>query len=247
MPAAQVGAYPRFRGEKRATRYPASVRSGPPLARGPLDLRRLVATKHDATAPIHLKVITYGDWSANVLDVSGSNRVYILFNPDRRGRPDFTGEVRFHDGVLWLRITDRAGDFVRRVRAYHPDPNAVTVTVPRGLPNPRWERMARSGRAIFHHHGTLRRALQRSDPGPRLAQADAWSVGWSVERPTQSFGHLRARAVLLVLDESFARPRYIAQQWTVAFGHAAYQGVHDQQFQVCQTDSAAQNVARLDK
>jgi hypothetical protein len=117
---------------------PASAASidDPPLARGPLDLKRLVATKHDATAPIHLKVITYGNWAANILAVSGSNRVYILFNPDRQGRPDFTGEVRFHDGRLWLRITDRAGDFVRRVRAYHPDPNAVTVTVPRGLPNP---------------------------------------------------------------------------------------------------------------
>ena len=117
---------------------PASAASidDPSLARGPLDLKRLVATKHDATAPIHLAVVTYGDWAANLLDISGSNRIFILFNPDRLGRPDFMGEVRFNDGFLWLRITDRAGDFVRRVRAYHPDPNVVTATVPRGLPNP---------------------------------------------------------------------------------------------------------------
>lgn len=117
---------------------PASAASidDPSLARGPLDLKRLVATKHDATAPIHVTVVTYGDWNANLLDISGSNRIFVLFNPDRSGRPDFTGEVRFNDGVLWLRITNRAGDLVRRVRAYHPDPHVVTATVPRGLPNP---------------------------------------------------------------------------------------------------------------
>lgn len=117
---------------------PASAASidDPSLARGPLDLKRLVATKHDATAPIHLTVLTYGDWDADLLDVSGPNRIFFLFNPDRRGRPDFIGEVLFRDGSLWLRITDRAGDFVRRVRAYHPDPNIVTAIVPRGLPNP---------------------------------------------------------------------------------------------------------------
>ena len=117
---------------------PASAASidDPSLARGPLDLKRLVATKHDANAPIHLTVVTYGDWDANLLDVLGSNRIFIQFNPDRRGRPDFIGEVLFRDGVLWLRIANRAGDLVRRVRAYHPDPHVVTATVPRGLPNP---------------------------------------------------------------------------------------------------------------
>ena len=118
--------------------WPASAASidDPSLARGPLDLKRLVATKHDANAPIHLTIVTYADWDANLLDVSGPNRISVLFNPDRRGRPDFIGEVLFRDGVLWLRITNRAGDLVRRVRAYHPDPHVVTATVPRGLPNP---------------------------------------------------------------------------------------------------------------
>jgi len=106
------------------------------FARGPLDLKRLVATKHDATAPIHLTLVTYGNWEANLLDVSGSNRIFFLFNPDRRGRPDFTGEVLFRDGSLLLRITDRSGDVIRRVRAYHPDPTVVTAILPRGLPNP---------------------------------------------------------------------------------------------------------------
>jgi hypothetical protein len=80
---------------------PASAASidDPPLARGPLDLRRLVATKHDATAPIHVTVVTYGEWNANLLNISGSKRIFVLFNPDRLGRPDYTGEVRFNDGV----------------------------------------------------------------------------------------------------------------------------------------------------
>jgi hypothetical protein len=52
--------------------------------------------------------------NANLLGISGSNRIFVLFNPDRSGCPDFTGEVGFDDGVLWLRITNRAGDLVRR-------------------------------------------------------------------------------------------------------------------------------------
>jgi hypothetical protein len=117
---------------------PASAASvnDPSLARGPLDLKRLTATKHDATAPIRLTLLTYGSWDASLLHVSGSNRIFFLFNPDRNERPDFIGEVLFRDGVLWMRITDRSGDFVRRVRAYHPKNNTVRVTVPRGLPNP---------------------------------------------------------------------------------------------------------------
>lgn len=105
-------------------------------ARGPLDLKRLVATKRDATAPLHLRLITYGRWDADLLKVSGRNRVFFQFNPDQAGRPDFIGEVFFRDGVLWMRITDRDGDFIRRVRAYHPERDVVRATVPRGLPNP---------------------------------------------------------------------------------------------------------------
>lgn len=108
----------------------------PDFARGPLDLKRLVATKHDATAALHLTLTTYGRWDASLLHVSGSNRVFFIFNPDRTGKPDFIGEVRFRDGALWMRITDRNGNFVRRVRVYHPERNVVRARVPRGLPNP---------------------------------------------------------------------------------------------------------------
>jgi hypothetical protein len=71
-----------------------------------------------------------------LLDVSGSNRIYVLLDPDRKGRPDFTGEVLFRGGFLWLSISDRSGDFVRRVRAYHPERNIMKAVVSRGLPNP---------------------------------------------------------------------------------------------------------------
>jgi len=108
----------------------------PPFAQGPLDLKRLVATKHDATAPIHLTLVTYEGWDASILDVSGSNRIFVFFNPDRSARQDFIGEIFRRDGVLWMRITNRSGDFVQRVRAFHPEDNIVKATVPRGLPNP---------------------------------------------------------------------------------------------------------------
>lgn len=106
------------------------------FARGPLDLKRLVAVKHDATAPLHLRLVTYGDWDARLLTVAGENRIFFLFDPDKSGSPEFRGEVFFRDGHLWMRIEDADGDFVRRIPVYHPERNIVRATVPRGLPNP---------------------------------------------------------------------------------------------------------------
>jgi hypothetical protein len=59
-----------------------------------------------------------------------------VLQPDRNGREDFIGEVFRRDGVLWMRITNRRGEFVQRVRAFHPEDNIVKATVPSGLPNP---------------------------------------------------------------------------------------------------------------
>ena len=93
---------------------PAAAASidAPPHARGPLDLKRLVATKHDAGAPLRVPVVTWETWPANTLDVAGGNRIFILFNSDHEGRWEYRGEVLFRDGDLWLRIEDRAGTFV---------------------------------------------------------------------------------------------------------------------------------------
>jgi hypothetical protein len=108
----------------------------PDNARGPLDLKRLVATKHDATGPLHLRLVTYGDWPASLLDVDGQSRLYFLFNSDQAGRVDFVGEVFFRDGRLVMRVETRGGQFVRRVRVQHPTQHSITAVVPRGLPNP---------------------------------------------------------------------------------------------------------------
>jgi hypothetical protein len=108
----------------------------PAQARGPLDLKRLVANKHDAGAPLHLSIVTYGNWRARLLDQDGPNRIFVLFNPDRREDEDFVGEILFRDGRLWMRVTRANGTFVRWVRANHPTQSIVRVTVPRGLPNP---------------------------------------------------------------------------------------------------------------
>jgi hypothetical protein len=108
----------------------------PNYARGPLDLKRMVATKHDAIAPLHLKLFTYGRWKGHVLDVSGRSRLYILFNTNSKRGEEFTGEIFFRGGHLVMRITRRAGAFVRTLRVTHPRPDMVKTTVPRGLPNP---------------------------------------------------------------------------------------------------------------
>ena len=108
----------------------------PAFARGPLDLKRLVANKHSAGSPIHLSIVTYGTWKAKLLDIDGANRIHVLFNPDRQGGADFIGEIFYRDGALRMRITRANGTFVRLLRAYHPTGHTVRVTVPRGLPNP---------------------------------------------------------------------------------------------------------------
>jgi len=108
----------------------------PAQARGPLDLKRLVANKHDATAPIHLSIVTYGTWRARLLDQDGPNRLFVLFNPDRAENEQFIGEIMFRDGRLWMRVTRRNGTFVRWIPANHPTGSIVRVTIPRGLPNP---------------------------------------------------------------------------------------------------------------
>ena len=108
----------------------------PAFARGPLDLKRLQANKHDAGAPIHLSIHTYGKWRARLLDVEGPNRIFVLFNTDHAEGADFTGEIFFRDGALWMRVERHDGTFVRRIRVYHPTRSSVRMTIPRGLPNP---------------------------------------------------------------------------------------------------------------
>ena len=114
----------------------AATIEDPDNARGPLDLKRLVATKHDATAPLHLKLVTWETWRASLLDVSGENRILFLFNNNDSGPANFVGEVFFRDGRLLMRITTAGGRFVRRVRVAHPTRRSITAVVPRGLPNP---------------------------------------------------------------------------------------------------------------
>jgi hypothetical protein len=114
----------------------AAVIDDPAFARGPLDLKRMQADKHDAGAPIHLTIVTYGRWRARLLDVDGPNRISVLFNTDRTAGADFIGEIFFRDGDLWMRVERRDGAFVRTIRVYHPTRSSVRVTIPRGLPNP---------------------------------------------------------------------------------------------------------------
>jgi hypothetical protein len=114
----------------------AAVIGDPAFARGPLDLRRLRADKHDAGAPIDLTILTYGKWRARLLDVDGPNRISVLFNTDRTGGADFIGEIFFRDGDLWMRVERSNETFVRLIRVYHPTRSSVRATIPRGLPNP---------------------------------------------------------------------------------------------------------------
>jgi hypothetical protein len=108
----------------------------PNLAHGPLDLRRLTAHKHDATAPMRLTLVTYGSWRPKLLDASGDNRLFFLFNANGTGGVDYIGTVAFRHHRLSMVIRTGGGSFVRKVRVRHPTHNSIKTTVPRGLPNP---------------------------------------------------------------------------------------------------------------
>ena len=107
----------------------------PPYARGPLDLKRLVAFKHDAGAPLHVTVVTYGTWPANTRRQRSEPDLHHLQSRSR-GRTRVHGRGLLPDGNLWMRIEDRAGAFVRRVEVRHPEGDVIRVTIPAGLPNP---------------------------------------------------------------------------------------------------------------
>jgi hypothetical protein len=108
----------------------------PSMARGPLDLKRLTATKHDAGAPLHVTIVTWEAWPANTLALSGQNRIFVHFNTNHRGGYEYVGEIRFNEGELVMRIEDRDGHFVRGVPVSHPTGDMVRMTIPAGLPNP---------------------------------------------------------------------------------------------------------------
>jgi hypothetical protein len=114
----------------------AATLHDPPHAKGPLDIEWLVADKHDANAPLHLKIVTYGRWKSRLLEVDGPNRLFVLFNPDRADREQFVGEIFFRDGDLRMRVERTNGDFVRSLQVFHPRADTVTMVIPRGLPNP---------------------------------------------------------------------------------------------------------------
>jgi hypothetical protein len=137
----------------------------PPYARGPLDLKRLIANKHSAGSPLLLTVVTYGNWKAKLLDVDGPNRIFVLFNPDREGDEDFIGEIFFRDGGLRMRITKPNGTFVRAIRAYHPTGHSVHVTVPRGLPNPDGHTWLAAGEEYTTPDGPCSQTCQDRVPG----------------------------------------------------------------------------------
>jgi len=105
-------------------------------ARGPLDLHRLTATKHDAGAPLHITIVTYRRWRASLIRRSGPNRLHVLFQTDKAAGADYVGEIFSTSGRLKVRVTTAGGSFVRSLAARHPKPNVVRLTVPRGLPNP---------------------------------------------------------------------------------------------------------------
>jgi hypothetical protein len=139
---------------------------------GPRSSGRAFPAPSNSSENVGPSLADYGSWDASLLDVSGSNRIFFDFNPDRSGKPDFIGEVRFHDGLLWVRLTNRQGDFIRRVRAYHPEAAERLLPVAPHPPEPELDQADRRDVDAFGFLVLVdtRLALPaRVSPGPVVA------------------------------------------------------------------------------
>ena len=151
-----------------------------PHARGPLDLKRLVAFKHDAAAPLHVTVVTYGTWPANT-DASGRNRIFIIFNPDHEGEREYTGEVFFRTGTCGCVSRTAPGRLYGASRFGIPRETRSGSRIPAGLPNPNGHAWI----AVAEHWVTEtgpRADICRTARRARLAQGDAGPVARRAKR-----------------------------------------------------------------
>jgi hypothetical protein len=124
--------------------------SDPDDVGGRLDLRRLVALKDDASAPLRITVTTWGSWTASVLARSGPNRLFVDLDTDLDGSADVRARITRSGGRLVVQLL-RSGQVVRQLTAAHPTTHRVRFTVPAGAPGNPAGSIAAAARSRFRN------------------------------------------------------------------------------------------------
>jgi hypothetical protein len=100
---------------------------------GKLDLKTLIGTKAGASAPLHITIVTYGDWRKRLLRESAHNRIFVLFNTDSDTSPEFVGTISESGGALHMVITGSGSSF-EPLPVHHPNGHTITTVVPGSSP-----------------------------------------------------------------------------------------------------------------
>lgn len=102
--------------------------SDPNDVAGKLDLETLTGTR-DSNDLLTLTLTTFGDWSAGVLDNSGHNRIFILFNTDADAKTDYTGTVYAYGSKLTVHF-EGSGQSFENLPVKHPNGHTIKMFVP---------------------------------------------------------------------------------------------------------------------
>jgi hypothetical protein len=111
----------------------AATTTDPNDVAGKLDLRTLTGTKASTSAPLHITIVTYGNWKARVLRASTHNRIFVLFNTDSDPPPEYVGTIVRSGGALHMDITGSGSSF-EPLPVHHPDGHTITTVVPGSSP-----------------------------------------------------------------------------------------------------------------
>jgi len=111
----------------------ATQASDPEDVSGKLDLKQITATKADATAPLHITIVTYENWKKKALSDSGHNRVFVLFNTDSDSKAEYVGEIYESGGNLVMVITG-SGSAFEPLPVRHPNGHTLKTVVPGSSP-----------------------------------------------------------------------------------------------------------------
>lgn len=127
---------------------------------GPLDLRRLEASRLDPQAQIlRIAITTWTNWDRRLLARAAPHRLVVLFDADRDGKVDYTGRVIFGEGALALYI-EGSGSAFEPLEMRPAGATAVAVIVPgNSPPNPSGRRVRIAAQSLYVRRGTA------CDPG----------------------------------------------------------------------------------
>ena len=120
--------------------FGAVARSGsaadPNDTAGHLDISYIEGMKASATAPLHIMIQTYGNWSDAVLATGKPSRMFVLFDTDVDGSAEYKGRIYSVGTKLTIWIKGSGSSF-ENLAVHRVDPKTIKTVIPgNSTPNP---------------------------------------------------------------------------------------------------------------